>query len=129
VVKFDCHPHLNKLIKELTEAFTTRYEEPPSARDLQALKDALEAHIPESVMTNLPAFSYQKCLDDLAAPSWLVDTFRRYLDADTWPSSDKDQGQLIGTRSNKNWAREQGKLEQQIPCMKSQRLSNGSRMP
>jgi hypothetical protein len=47
MVKFDRRPHLDKLIRELTEAFATRYEEPPSARDLQALEDALEAHVPE----------------------------------------------------------------------------------
>ena len=125
-VKFDRRPHLDKLIRELTEAFAVRYEEPPSARDLQALEDALEAHIPESVMTNLPAFSYRKRLDDLVAPSWLVDPFRRYLDADTWPPSDEARGQLIGTGSSKKRAREQGKLEQPIPRMKSQRLSDGS---
>jgi hypothetical protein len=129
VVKFDRRPHLDKLIRELTEAFAARYEEPPSARDLQALEDALEAHVPESVMTNLPAFGYRKRLDDLAAPSWLVDTFRRHLDADTWPPSDGAQGQLVGTGSNKKRTREQGKLEQRIPRMKSQRLSDGSRMP
>ena len=32
----------------------------------------------------LHVFNYRKCLEDLAAPSWLVNTFRRYLDADTW---------------------------------------------
>jgi hypothetical protein len=129
MVKFDRRPRLDKLIEELTEACAVRYEKPPSARDLQALEDALEAHVPESVMTNLPAFSYRRRLDDLAAPSWLVDTFHRYLDADPWPPSDEAQGQLIGTGSNKKRAREQGKLEQRIPRMKSQRLSDGSRMP
>jgi hypothetical protein len=74
-------------------------------------------------------FDYQKRLDNLAMPSWLVDTFCRYLDADTWPPSDEAQGQLISTGSNKKWVREQGKLEQQILRMKSQRLSDGSRMP
>jgi hypothetical protein len=80
-------------------------------------------------MRLIPAFDYQKRLDDLAAPSWLVDTFRRYLDADTWPPSDEAQWQLIGTGSNKKRSREQGKLEQRILRMKSQRLSDGSRMP
>ena len=50
VVRFDRRPHLDKLIRELTESFATRYEEPPTARDLQALEDALEAHVPESVI-------------------------------------------------------------------------------
>jgi hypothetical protein len=67
-----------------------------------------------------------KRLEDLAAPSWLVNTFRRYLDADTWPPSDTARGQPIGTGSNKKRAREQGKLEQRIACMKGQRLSDGS---
>ena len=62
-------PHLDKLIRELAEAFAVRYEEPPSAKDLQALEYAQVANVLESVITNLPAFSYRKRLDDLAAPS------------------------------------------------------------
>ena len=116
---------LNALIQELTQAFATRYEEPPSARDLQALDDALEAHVPESVVTNLPAFNYRKRLDDLAAPSWLVGTFRRYLDADPWPPSDKARGQRIGIGCSKKRVREQEKLEVRIPGTKSQRRSDG----
>ncbi|KAF8228283.1 hypothetical protein L208DRAFT_1404099, partial [Tricholoma matsutake] len=125
-VKFDRHPQLDALIEELTEAFAVRYEEPPSAKDRQALEDARVANIPDSVMTNLPALSYQKRLDDLAAPSWLVDTFRRHLDADPWPLSDEARGQPINTGSSKKRARDEGKLELQIPGMKSQRLSDGS---
>jgi hypothetical protein len=126
LVKFDRRPHLDKLIRELTEAFAVRYEEPPSAKDLQALEDAQIANVPESVMTNLPAFSYRKRLDDLAAPNWLVDTFRRNLNADFWPSSDKFREQPIGTGSSKKRAREQDKLVVRIPGTKSQRRSNGS---
>ena len=126
VVQFDRRPHLDALIRELTEAFAARYEEPPSARDLQALQDVRVANVPESVITNLPALSYQKHLDDLAAPSWLVDTFRRHLDAEPWPLLDKAQGQPIGTGSSKKRAREQAKLESRIPHMKSQRFSDGS---
>jgi hypothetical protein len=129
VVKFDRRPQLDALIRELTEAFAARYEEPPSARDLQALEEALAANLPPSIMAGLTAFKYQQPLDNLAAPSWLVDTFRRHLDADTWPPSDEARGQLIGTGSNKKRVREQGKLEQRFPRMKSQRLSDGSRMP
>jgi len=126
VVKFDHRPHLDKLIRELTEAFAVRYEEPPSAKDLQALEDAQIANVPESVMTNLPAFSYRKRLDDLAAPNWLVDTFRRNLNADFWPSSDKFREQPIGIGSSKKRAREQDKLVVRIPGTKSQRRSNRS---
>ena len=126
MVKFDRRPHLDKLIRELTEAFAARYEEPPSADQLQALKRAQAANIDSSIMSGLTAFNYQKRLDDLVARNWLVDVFRRYLDTDPWPPSDEAQGQLIGTGSNKKRAREQGKLEQRIPRMKSQRLSDGS---
>jgi hypothetical protein len=125
-VKFDHRPHLDKLIRELTEAFAVRYEEPPSAKDLQALEDAQIANVPESVMTNLPAFSYRKHLNDLAAPSWLVDTFRHNLNPNLWPSSDKFRRQPIGTGSSKKRAREQGKLEVRMPGTKSQRRSDGS---
>jgi hypothetical protein len=96
---------------------------------LEALERAQAANIDPSIMSGLTAFNYQKHLDNLVARNWLVDVFRRYLDTDPWPPSDKAQRQLIGTGSNKKRAREQGKLEQQIPRMKSQRLSDGSRMP
>jgi len=126
VVKFDCRPHLDKLIEELTEAFSVRYEKPPSTKDLQALEEALAANLPPSIMAGLTAFKYQQRLDNLAAQSWLVDTFRRHLDADPWPPSDKFQGQPIGSGSSKKRAREQGKLEVRIPGTKSQRRSDGS---
>src|SRR5882762_11940514 len=38
VVKFDGRPHLDKLIRELTEAFAVRYEEPPSAEQINQLQ-------------------------------------------------------------------------------------------
>jgi hypothetical protein len=126
VVQFDRCPHLDALIRELTEAFAARYEEPPLARDLQALQDARVANVPESVITNLPSLSYQKRLDDLAAPSWLVDTFCHHLEAEPWPQSDRAHGQPIGTGSSKKWEREQAKLESRIPHAKSQRFSDGS---
>jgi hypothetical protein len=126
VVKFDRRPHLDKLIRELTETFAVRYKEPPSAKDLQALEDAQIANVPESVVTNLPAFSYRKRLDDLAAPSWLVNMFRQKLNPDLWPSSDKFRRQPIGTGSSKKRAREQGKLEVRMPGTKSQRRSDSS---
>jgi hypothetical protein len=126
VVKFDRRPHLNKLIEELTEAFAVRYEKPPLIKDLQALEDAWVSNVPESAMSNLPALRYWKRLDHLAAPSWLVDTFRRHLNTYPWPLSDKAQGQPIGIGSSKKRAREQAKLEPRIPHSKSQRFSNGS---
>jgi hypothetical protein len=126
LVKFDRRPQLDALIEELTEAFAVRYEKPPSAKDLQALEDARVANNPDSVMTNLPASSYRKRLNDLAAPRWLTDTFRCHLDADPWPLSDEARGQSICTGSSKKRARDQDKLELRVPGMKSQRLSDGS---
>ena len=90
------------------------------------MRASREANIPESVMTNLPASSYCKCLDDLAAPSWLVDTFRHHLNPDLWPPSDKAEGQPIGTGSSRKRAREKGELELRILWAKNQRLSDGS---
>jgi hypothetical protein len=106
-----------------------RYEKPPSDDHIQGLERARAGNVDPSIMRLLPAFDYQKRLDDLVTPSWLVDTFRRYLGEDPWPPSDEARGQLISTGSNKKRARERGKLEQRIPCMKSQRLSDGSRIP
>jgi hypothetical protein len=126
VVKFDGRPHLDKLIRELTEAFAVRYEEPPSAEQLDVLNQMLSSNVPPSFLHENTAFKYQKHLNDLVAPSWLVDTFRRHLNADFWPPSDEARGQPIGTGSNKKRAREQGKLEVRIPGTKSQRRSDGS---
>jgi hypothetical protein len=126
VVKFDRRPQLDALVEELTETFAVRYEKPPSADQLQALERAQAANIDPSIMSGLMAFNYQKRLDDLAAPSWLVDTFRRNLNAEFWPSSDKFREQPIGTGSSKKRAREQDKLVVRIPGTKSQRRSNGS---
>jgi hypothetical protein len=126
VVKFDHRPHLDKLIRELTEAFAVRYEEPPSNDHVQGLERARANNVDPSIIRLLPAFNYQKRLDDLAAPNWLVETFRRNLNADFWPSSDKFREQPIGTGSSKKRAREQGKLEVRIPGRKSQRRSDGS---
>ena len=126
VVKFDRRPQLDALIEELTETFAVRYEKPPTADQLEALERAQAASIDPSIMSGLMAFNYQKRLDDLAAPSWLVDTFRRNLNADFWPSSDKFREQPIGTGSSKKRVREQDKLVARIPGTKSQRRSNGS---
>ena len=86
VVKFDHRPHLDKLIRELTEAFAVRYEEPPSHEDFETLKDMQSNNAPLSYLYSNAAFKYTKRLDDLAARSWLVDTFRCNLNADFWPS-------------------------------------------
>jgi hypothetical protein len=126
VVKFDRRPQLDKLIRELTEAFAVRYEEPPSAEQLDVLNQMLSSNVPPSFLHENTAFKYQKHLNDLVAPSWLVDTFRRHLNAEFWPSSDKFREQPIGTGSSKKRAREQDKLVVRIPGTKSQRRSDGS---
>jgi len=126
VVKFDRSPHLDALIRELTEAFAARYEEPPSDEDFETLKDMQSNNAPPSYLYSNAAFKYKKRLYDLTAPSWLVDTFRRHLNMDCWPLSDKARGQPSGTGSGKKRAREQGKLEVRIPGAKSQRRSDGS---
>jgi hypothetical protein len=89
MVKFDHRPQLDELIKELTETFTVCYEKPPSREDFETLKDMQSNNTPLSYLHSNAAFKYQKRLDDLATPSWLVDTFRRHLDTDPWPLSDK----------------------------------------
>jgi hypothetical protein len=126
VVKFDSRPQLDAFIEELTEAFAVLYEKPPSAEEVKALEEAQSANLPPSIMAGLTAFKYQKHLNDLATPSWLVDTFRRHLNTGYWPPSDQAQGQPIAIGSSRKRAREQAKLELRIPRTKSQRLSDGS---
>jgi hypothetical protein len=75
VVKVDCCPHLDKLIEELTKVCAVRYKKPPSDDCIQGLERAQAGNVNPSIMWLLPAFDYQKCLDDLVTPSWLVDTF------------------------------------------------------
>jgi hypothetical protein len=116
---------LDKLIEELTETFAVRYEKPPSDEDFETLKDMKYNNAPPSYLYSNAAFKYQKHLNDLVAPSWLVDTFRRHLNADFWLPSDEARRQPISTGSSKR-AREQGKLEVRIPGTKSQRRSDGS---
>src|SRR5882757_2318123 len=72
VVKFDSRPRLDALIEELTEAFAVLYEKPPSAEEVKALEEAQSANLPPSIMAGLTTFKYQKHLNDLATPSWLV---------------------------------------------------------
>jgi len=126
VVKFDRRPQLDALIRELTEAFAVRDEEPPSDEDFKTLKDMQSNNAPPSYLHSNAAFKYKKRLYGLTAPSWLVDTFRRHLNIDCWPPSDETRGQPIGRGSSKKRAREQGKLEVRIPGTKSQRRSDGS---
>src|ERR1700729_423635 len=73
VVKFDRHLQLDALIRELTEAFAVRYEEPPSDEDFKTLKDMQSNNAPPSYLHSNAAFKYKRCLYDLVAPSWLVD--------------------------------------------------------
>jgi hypothetical protein len=125
VFKFDRRPQLDALIEELTETFTVRYEKPPTANQLDVL-NMQSSNIPSSFLDENTAFKYQKRLNDLMAPSWLVDTFWRYLDTHPWPPSDKMRRQPVSTGSSKKRARDQGKLELQIPATKSQKRSDSS---
>ena len=72
VVKFDRRPQLDALIEELTETFAVRYEKPPSAEQLDVLNQMLSSNVPPSFLHKNTAFKYQKHLNDLVVPSWLV---------------------------------------------------------
>jgi hypothetical protein len=94
-VKFDCHPQLDALIRELTETFTTRYKELPTANQLDVRNQMQLSGIPSSFLEENTAFKYQKHLNDLILPSWLVDTFRHFLDTDPWPPSKHEDSPLV----------------------------------
>src|SRR6266436_5304999 len=127
MVKFDRRPQLDKLIKELTEAFAVRYEEPPSTEQINQLQRLRAKGLTDEELGNdSVVLNYEKRMAFLKSPDWLVHTFRRYLDADPWPLSDKAQRQSIGTGSSKKRAREQDKLEVRIHGAKSQRRSDSS---
>src|SRR5882762_2525073 len=93
VVKFDHQPHLDALIKELTQTLAVRYEEPPSAEQINQLRRLRDKGLTDEELGNDSVLNYEKRMAFLKSPDWLVHTFRRYLDADPWPLSDKAQGQ------------------------------------
>lgn len=126
MVKFDRRPYLDKLIEELTETFAVRYEKPPSTEQINQLQRLRNKGLTDEELGNDSVLNYQKRMASLKSPDWLVDTFRRHLDADPWPLSDKARPQPIGTGTSKKRAREQGKLGERIPRMKSQRFADGS---
>jgi hypothetical protein len=126
VIKFDRRPHLDALVRELTDVFAARYEEPPSAEQISQLQRLRDKGLTDDELGNDVVLNYEKRMASLKSPSWLVYTSRHHLDSEPWPLSDKAQGQLIVTGSSKKRAREQAKLESRIPHMKSQRFSDGS---
>ena len=127
VVKFDHRPHLDALIKELTQTLAVRYEEPPSAEQINQLQRLRDKGLTDEELGNdSVVLNYEKRMAFLKSPDWLVHTFERHLSADSWPPSDKAQAQPIGTGFSKQRARERGKLEVQILGVKSQRRSDGS---
>jgi hypothetical protein len=126
MVKFDRRPQLDALIEELTEAFAVRYEKPPSAEQISQLQRLRDKGLTDDDLGNDSVLNHTRRMASLKSPDWLVDTFRRHLDAGSWPPSDRAQGQPIGSGSSKKRVREQGKLELRIPGMKSQRLFDGS---
>jgi hypothetical protein len=126
VVKFDHRPQLDALVRELTEAFAVRYEEPPSAEQINQLQRLRDKGLTDEELSNDVVLNYEKRMAFLKSPDWLVHTFGRHLNADPWPPSDKARGQAIGTGSGKKRARERAKLEPRIPHTKSQRFSDGS---
>src|ERR1700689_2914639 len=69
VVKFDRRQQLDALVRELTEAFAVRYEEPPSGDDFETLKDMQTNNVPSSYLHSNAAFKYQKVLADLETPN------------------------------------------------------------
>jgi hypothetical protein len=75
-VEFDDRPHLDKLIAELTKMFAVRYEPLPSASDMEPM-------VFESIMKNR-----NTRMETLKRRDWLVETFRRHLNPDSWPTSD-----------------------------------------
>ena len=127
VVRFDHLPHLDALIKELTQTLAVRYEEPPSAEQINQLQRLRDKGLTDEELGNdSVVLNYEKRMAFLKSPDWLVHTFERHLSADLWPWSDKAQAQPIGTGFSKKRARERGNLEVRIPGAKSQRRSDGS---
>ena len=97
MVKFDRRPHLDALIGELTEVFAVRYEKPPSPKQISQLQRLRDKGITDDDLGNHVVLNYRRRVASLESPDWLVDTFRRHLNAGSWPPSDKAQGRSIGS--------------------------------
>ena len=93
MAKLDHQPQLVALLKELTETIAVRYEDPPTALQLEVVKRMESSDVDRPFIPGTIPFIYDQRMASLKSPDWLVDTFRRYLDADPWPRSDKAQAQ------------------------------------
>ena len=93
LVEFDHRPQLPALLKELTKTIAVRYENPPTALQLEVVKRMESSDVDRPFIPGTIPFIYEKRMASLKSPDWLVDTFHRYLDADPWPRSDKAQAQ------------------------------------
>jgi hypothetical protein len=61
VVKFDCRPQLDARVRELTETFTVRYEEPPSAEQISQLQRLRDKGLTDDELGNdSVVFNYTK---------------------------------------------------------------------
>jgi hypothetical protein len=131
-VKFKDRPALDQLVKELTDALSVRYEQPPTAEDIELLDEARNSamHIPFKLLSGLVAFRYEERMRKLTSSSWLVDTFRRHLaDRAVWPQSDKavpqvvDSGGLMSSRKRKS---DQARIESNVPRLGKMLKEDGS---
>ena len=109
-VKFDRRPHLDNLIDELTKTFAIRYETKPSKEEFERFeewekkgkfgKNPSEEDSEElkllfkKVLADLRVSIYRERTGSLKKRGWLVETFKRHLDAGSWPTSDKAKKQL-----------------------------------
>ena len=82
VIKFDRCPHLDALVRELTEVFAARYEEPPSAEQISQLQRLRDKGLTDDELGNDVVLNYEERMASLKSPSWLVDTFRHHLDSE-----------------------------------------------
>jgi hypothetical protein len=96
-VKFNDRPHLDKLIRDLTETFAVRYEEPPTNMATRAdvehnitVEDPDERERLSAAVANVlnSQTSYQERMKSLKERNWVEETFRRHLKADPWPTED-----------------------------------------
>ena len=83
-VRFDGGPHLDKLIADLTSVIAARYEALPSPLYTEASRI-------EILLKNLR----NAAMDSLKRRGWLVETFKRHLDAGSWQSLDEVVKQSI----------------------------------
>jgi len=112
MVQFSDHPVLNQLLRYLSDIFSVRYREQPSAQDIKnyevLAQDIKDYEVLVSDLKGLPAPGSSRALRDhpvhrhtetvaaLSESRWLVQALRESTSKDGWPTDDRAVANITG---------------------------------